>query len=162
MGDEYYMGLALQEAETALKEGNWPIGAVIVLDNNVISRSHNHSYTEDKLSHAEYIALKKVQDVLNENRRRAILYTTYEPCPMCFGAIMLSRIKRVVCGIDLDNSGAMYLKENAPLLFKQKFDVELVRGVLAKECSEVFLRSWQAKELLKKGLINLKELEELL
>ncbi len=55
---------------------------------------------------------------------------------MCFGAIILSRVKRVVCGIDLDNSGAMYLHNNLPLLFKQdKFKIEFTRGVLADQCA---------------------------
>ena len=153
------MKAALIEAETALKKGNWPIGCVIVLDDKIIARSHNNVYSsKDRLAHAEISALKQVQDILKENPGKAVLYTTYEPCPMCFGAAILSRVKRVVCGIDLDKSGAMYFRENLPVLFKQnKFAVEFTSGVLAKECHNVFMASELAKGLLKEGVLRRKQ-----
>ena len=74
---------------------------------------------------------------------------------MCFGGIILSGIKRVVCGIDLDNSGAMYLRNNLPLLFKQeRYEVELLTGVLADQCAEIFMKSRLAKTLNDKGLLR--------
>ena len=156
MNDEYYMREAVKEAETAAREGNWPIGCVIVLENKIIARARNLVYSaKDKLAHAEMLALRQAQDLLKENHGKATLYTTYEPCPICFGASILSRIKRVVCGIDLDKSGAMYFKENLPALFKQdKFAVEFANGVLADECHRVFIAGEPTKKLIKEGLLR--------
>jgi tRNA(adenine34) deaminase len=109
----------------------------------------------NKLAHAEMLGLQNSQEILLANKRQATLYTTYEPCPMCFGGIILSRIKRVVAGVDLDQSGAMYFRENLPLLFKQKkFCVDFFPGVLAEECSRVFMKSEMAREMEKNGLIK--------
>ncbi|MDD5340857.1 MAG: nucleoside deaminase [Patescibacteria group bacterium] len=156
MDDENFMEEALKEAKVALSEGNWPIGCVIVLDGKIISRAHNQVYSKkDKLAHAEMIALQQVKEILHENKGKAILYTTYEPCPMCFGASVLNRIKKVVCGIDLDNSGAMYFRDNLPLLFKQeKFSLEFKTGVLAKKCHEVFIQGEPTKKLIANDLIK--------
>lgn len=156
MNDEYFMGEALKEAKIAAKEGNWPIGYVIVLEDRIISHTRNQVYSsKDKLAHAEMLALRKVQGILQENSRKATLYTTYEPCPMCFGASILTKVKRVVCGIDLDKSGAMYFKDNLPLLFKQdKFAIEFASGVLAKECYDVFISGEPTKKLIKEGLLR--------
>ncbi len=154
MNDENFMKEALKEAEVALKESNWPIGCVIELDGKIIARAHNQVYTKkDKTAHAEIIAIKLVHDILFETKRKATLYSTYEPCPMCFGAIILNRIKRVVCGIDLDKSGTMFFKDNLPDLFKQdKFHVEFTTGVLADECYNVFIKGEPTKNLIKDGL----------
>jgi tRNA(adenine34) deaminase len=156
MDDEFYMRLALQEADIGLKQGNWPIGCVIELDSRIIARAHNQIYTlKDRLAHAEILALKQVQSELQDNRKKATLYTTYEPCPMCFGAAILSRVKRVVCGIDLDNSGAMYLRKNLPIMFKRdNFYVEFTSGVLADECAKIFMKSELAKNLNQEGLLR--------
>jgi tRNA(adenine34) deaminase len=156
MNHEYYMRFALEEAEISLKEGNWPIGCVIELNGEIIAKAHNQNYTlRDRLAHAEMRALMQVQQQLWDNPNQAALYTTYEPCLMCFGGIMVSRIKRVVSGIDLDNSGAMYLKDHLPLSFKQdKFNVDFISGVLAKECFRVFMASPLAKDLEEKGLLR--------
>ena len=147
---------AIKEAEVALKKGNWPIGCVIELGGEIVVRSHNLVYTSgDKTAHAEMIAIKQIQDILKDNKGQATLYTTYEPCPMCFGASILSRIKRVVSGIDLDKSGSMFFKEHLPLLFKQdKFHVDFVNGVLADECYQVFIKGEPTKKLIKDGLIR--------
>ena len=156
MNDAFYMWEALREAKVALKEGNWPIGCVIVLDDKIIASAHNQVYSlEDRLAHAEILALKKVQALLKKNTKKVTLYTTYEPCPMCFGASILSRITKVVSGIDLDQSGAMYFREHLPLLFKQdKFSVEFKTGVLADECYNVFAAGEPTKKLIKEGLLR--------
>lgn len=154
--DEDYMKEALKEAEISLEEGNIPIGCIIVRNNKIISRGHNQIYTlKDRLVHAELLSLKKVQRELYENKREATIYTTYEPCPMCLGAIMLSRIKRIVYGVDLDNSGAINLLENFPLLFQRdKWKLECTQGILAEECKNVFMKSWFAESMAKKGLLK--------
>ncbi len=156
MDDELYMREALKEAEQVREAGDWPIGCVIVLDGGIIARARNKVYsTKDKLAHAELLALKQAQDTLMKSQGKATLYTTYEPCPMCFGASILSRIGRVVCGIDLDQSGAMHFRDNLPLLFKQdKFAVDFTTGLLADECHEVFMAGKPTKKLLKEGLLR--------
>jgi len=156
MNDENFMQEALKEAAIALDQGNWPIGCVIVLDGKIVARAHNSVYsTNDRLAHAEMLALRSAQDLLNKKHGQATLYTTYEPCPMCFGASILSRIKKVVCGIDLDHSGAMYFRKNLPLLFKQeKFSIELTRGVLADECAKIFMAGKPTSKLIKEGLLR--------
>ncbi len=155
--DEDYMLESLKEAEIALKEGNIPIGCVIVRNNKIISRDHNQIYTlKDRLAHAEILALKKVQKELYDNKRQATIYTTYEPCPMCLGAIVLSRLKRVVYGVDLDNSGAINLLDNFPLLFQgKKWKPEYTAGVLADQCKDVFMKSWFAESMREKGLLKI-------
>jgi len=163
MNDEDYMRVALEEAEIALKEGNWPIGCVITLDNKIISRGHNQVYTlKDKTAHAEMMAISKVSQLLFDKDIKAELYTTYEPCPMCFGAIILNTMKRVVCGVDLDKSGALHIRDNMPPAFKSDYyQFDIIRGVLAKECYDVFMKSEQAQGLMKKGLIKDYKLREL-
>jgi len=156
MNDKYFMKEALEEAKIALRNKDWPIGCVIVLDGKIISRAHNSVYSKkDRLAHAEMLAIKRVQKILNKNHNKATLYTTYEPCPMCFGAIILSRIGRVVSGVDLDRSGAMHFRKNLPLLFKQdKFSVEFMSGILADDCHKVFVEGEPTKKLIKEGLIR--------
>lgn len=156
MDDTFYMKEALKEAVISLDKGDWPIGCVIVLNDEIIARAHNQVYsTDDKLAHAEMLALRQAQEILKNNNSKATLYTTYEPCPMCFGASILSRIKRVVCGVDLDNSGAMYFREKLPLLFKQdKFNVDFTTGILADECYNIFIKGQPSKKLLENGLIR--------
>jgi tRNA(Arg) A34 adenosine deaminase TadA len=103
-------------------------------------------------------ALQAANDILNEHPNEVTLYTTYEPCPMCFGACILGKMKKVVCGIDLDQSGAMYLREHLPLLFKQdKFYVEFERGLLADECAEVFLQGEPTKKLIRSGHVRVSD-----
>jgi len=154
--EEKFMKVAIEQAKLALKDGDWPIGCVIELGGEIIAKARNQVYSRrDKMAHAEMIALQTVSDILRDNQDKATLYTTYEPCPMCFGAIVLNRIKRVVAGIDLDDSGSMYFRDNLPKLFKQeKFKVDFVRGVCAQECRDVFIKGEPTKKLIKSGLIR--------
>src|SRR5680860_1123772 len=101
MTDENYMKQAILQARQASEKGNWPIGCVIVLDGKIIAAKHNLVYsTENRLAHAEVLALEEAKTEIFANPRQATLYTTFEPCPMCFGASLNSRLKRVVYGID--------------------------------------------------------------
>ncbi|MBU1976164.1 MAG: nucleoside deaminase [Nanoarchaeota archaeon] len=142
MDHEKYMKEALKEAEKAHKKGNWPIGCVIVLDDKIIARGHNEIYsTGNKLAHAEMIALNKIAKKIFDKRKEAILYTTYEPCPMCFGAIVMARLNTLVYGTCVDESGyANYMKNLPPLFKQQRFEVKVVSGVLAEECKQMFLK----------------------
>lgn len=80
MADEDYMGLALEEVEISLREGNWPIGCVIELNGNVIARAHNQIYTlRDRLAHAEMLALRQVQNELQANRKKLLFIQLMNP-----------------------------------------------------------------------------------
>lgn len=148
--DEQFMIEAVKEAEIAAAEGNWPMGCVLVLDNEIIARAHNTGYTDaNRMAHAELKALTEAQRLLEANRGKVILYTTYEPCPMCFGAIVINKIKRVVTGIDLDQSGSLRLQDYLPPFFAQrKFHFEITRGVLADECTAVYYKGRMIKKHL--------------
>ncbi len=98
MNDEYFMKAAIAEAETALAKNEFPVGCVIVYDNEIIakgSRLGSSDTIPDEINHAEIIALKNLrcQDI---DRTKASLYCTMEPCLMCFGAILLSGIGKIV------------------------------------------------------------------
>ncbi len=137
MNDEKYMQIALKEAEKAEKKGEVPIGAVIVHEDKVIATGYNHrETTQTTLSHAELIAIEKANKVLKSWRLEdCILYVTLEPCPMCAGAIVQSRIKRVVYGASDPKAGCAGTLMN--LLQEDMFNhqVEVTSGVLKEECS---------------------------
>lgn len=156
LDDNHFMSLAIQEAQKAADEGNWAMGCVIVLDGKVIAQAHNTGYTDkNRLAHAEIKALTDAKDILEEHRGEAILYTTYEPCPMCFGAIVLSKLKRVVTGIDLDQSGCLGLQDHLPAFFKQeKFEFEITRGVMAEECKAVYLKGKPVEKHKESGFLK--------
>src|SRR5581483_6587711 len=100
--DEYFMRLALREAERALEHEDVPIGAVIVRDGEVIGAGHNErELRADPTAHAELIALREAARRLGTWRiLDAVMYVTLEPCAMCAGAIVLARVPRVVFGAD--------------------------------------------------------------
>ncbi len=106
--DEFYMRLALREAERALEHGDVPIGAVLVRDGEVIAMAHNErELRQDPTAHAEIIALREAAVALGSWRvLDSALYVTLEPCAMCAGAIVLARVPRVVFGAPDPKAGA--------------------------------------------------------
>ncbi|HWF75234.1 MAG TPA: tRNA adenosine(34) deaminase TadA [Solirubrobacteraceae bacterium] len=106
--DEYFMRLALREAERALEHDDVPIGTVIVHEGEVIATAHNERELRgDPTAHAEMIALREAARTLGSWRiLDAILYVTLEPCAMCAGAIVLARVPRVVYGAADPKAGA--------------------------------------------------------
>ena len=137
--DELYMREALKEAQLALKKDEVPIGAVIVYKGKIIARGHNLRETKnDALGHAEIIAIKKANKKLKSWRLvDCTLYVTVEPCSMCAGAILQSRIERVVYGTEDYKGGALGSSFN---LFEQKninHIPEIERNVLKEECSQI-------------------------
>jgi tRNA(adenine34) deaminase len=106
--DEYFMRLALREAERALEHDDVPIGAVVVQDGEVIGVGHNErELRADPTAHAELIALREAAQHLGTWRvLEAVLYVTLEPCAMCAGAIVLARVPRVVFGASDPKAGA--------------------------------------------------------
>ena len=125
--DEFYMGKALAEAKTAYAVGEIPIGAVIVYEKKVVARAYNLP---------ELLAIEKACRALNRWRLTGCtLYVTVEPCPMCAGAIVNSRLDRVVYGCDDPKAGAVrslfQLVDNNRLNHR----TEVTAGVRAEECA---------------------------
>jgi tRNA(adenine34) deaminase len=106
--DEYFMRLALREAERALEHDDVPVGAVIVKDGEVIGAGHNErELRNDPTAHAETLALRQASQALGSWRvLDSVMYVTLEPCAMCAGAIVLSRIPRVVFATTDPKAGA--------------------------------------------------------
>ena len=137
--DTYFMKLAYSEAVKARKLGEVPVGAIVVKDNKVISSGFNlREEAKDPTAHAEMIAIKKASKRLNSWRlTECTLYVTLEPCAMCAGAIVNSRIKRVVIGTADRRMGACGSTVN--LLQNESFNhrVDVKWNVLKEECSHI-------------------------
>ncbi|MCX7831466.1 MAG: tRNA adenosine(34) deaminase TadA [Actinobacteria bacterium] len=138
--DEKYMREALKEAEKAAKKGEVPIGAVIVKEGKVIGRGHNLRETKnDPTAHAEIIAIRQAAKKLKNWRLSGCtLYVTVEPCPMCAGAIVLSRIERVVYGAEDNKAGAV--KSLYSLLSDERLNhrvSEIISGVEKERSTEI-------------------------
>ncbi|MCX2829758.1 tRNA adenosine(34) deaminase TadA [Bacillus pseudomycoides] len=134
--DIYFMQLAIEEAKKAEEIQEVPIGAVIVLGGEVISIAHNLRETEQRsIAHAELLAIDEACKKLGTWRlENATLYVTLEPCPMCAGGIVLSRVKRVVYGASDPKGGCAGTLMN--LLTDERFNhqCEVVSGVMEEEC----------------------------
>ena len=137
--DEKYMYMAIMEAKKAREIGEVPIGAVIVFENEIIATGYNvRETTQSTLAHAELAAIKEANKKIGSWRLEdCTLYVTLEPCPMCAGAIIQSRIKRVVYGARDPKAGCAGTLMN--LLDENKFNhqAELTTGVLEDECSSL-------------------------
>ena len=137
--DDYFMRLALREAELALEHDDVPIGAVVVRDGELLAAAHNErELRQDPTAHGEVIALREASRAAGSWRvLDAVLYVTLEPCAMCAGAIVLARIARVVfaasdpkagaCGSVLDVTGEPRLNHRP----------EVAGGLLAGEAAEL-------------------------
>lgn len=137
--DIIFMKAALEEAEKAAEKLEVPIGAVLVLNGEIIARAHNLRETEQSaVAHAELMVIEEACRKLGTWRlEEATLYVTLEPCPMCSGAIILSRVKRVVFGAADPKGGCAGTFMN--LLTDERFNhqSEVTAGVLAEECGEI-------------------------
>jgi len=153
--DEFYMKEAINEARKAEEKGEVPIGAVLVLDGEIIARAHNLRETEQRsVAHAEMLVIEEACRKLGTWRlERAVLYVTLEPCPMCAGAAVLSRIDKVVFGASDPKGGCAGTLMN--LLQEERFNhqAEVVSGVMEKECGRMlsdFFRKLRAKKKAEK------------
>jgi len=139
LNDEHFMRLALEEAKKAAEINEVPIGAVVVLDNEVVASAYNlRETTQNATTHAEILAIQEACNRVGSWRlENAVLYVTLEPCPMCSGAIILSRMKRVVFGAYDPKAGCVGSLMN--LLDDKRFNhqCEVTSGVLAEECGEM-------------------------
>lgn len=142
--DEYYMSLAIKEAKKAFAKGEVPVGCVIVYDNEVIAKSHNTRHkNKSAIDHAEIIAIKKANKKLSAwMLDKAVMYVTLEPCLMCAGAIMQSRIKKVVFAASepkFGSLGSVIDISNPNYKFNHK--LEVVKSIKEEE-SRVLLKSF--------------------
>ena len=144
---ERYMLEALKEAELAAQEDEVPIGCVVVKDDIVISRAHNQrDKSHNPLGHAETLAIKKASEILNDWQLvDCELYVTIEPCIMCAGAIIQSRIKKVVYGAPDLKGGAFGGSINVMNANNINHHPEIISGVLEKECAQIIKDYFKSK-----------------
>lgn len=154
--DEYYMAEAIKQAEIARSYDEVPIGCVIVKDGKIIARAHNQREGKQKATaHAEILAIEKANKKMGVWRLDGcILYVTLEPCPMCAGAILLSRIAHVVYGAKDQKGGCvetcMKMYETAGFNHYPK----TTGGVLEEECASLLQQFFQEKRRRKKRKEN--------
>lgn len=131
--DEYFMKLALQEAEYALEKDEVPVGCIVVFDNRIIARAHNLTETlNDVTAHAEMQGITSAANFLGgKYLQNCTLYVTLEPCVMCAGALSWSQISKVVIGARDEHRGFI----NKDLSLHPK--TEIVTGVMENECSAI-------------------------
>ena len=145
--DEKFMLQALKEAEKSAALDEVPVGAVIVKDNKIIARGHNlREKTHDPTSHAEIVAVRKACKKLNSWRLEGCsIYVTIEPCAMCAGTLLWSRIERIVFGANDPKGGAL---GSSFELFRVKninHHPEITKGVLGDRCGSLISNFFKKK-----------------
>ena len=132
------MALALEEAMLAGTAGDVPVGAVLVLGDQVIGRGRNRRRSlGDPTAHAEIEALREASRHVGNWRVEGTLYVTQEPCPMCAGAIVNARVARLVYGCPSPKSGAIDTLFQLATDPRLNHRVEVERGVMARECGDI-------------------------
>jgi tRNA(adenine34) deaminase len=150
-----YMRMALREAERAAEAGEVPCGAIIVKDGAIIGKAHNQTeLLKDPTAHAEILAITQAAAALENWRLTdAVMYVTKEPCPMCAGAIVLARLKKVVWAVDDPKRGGARSKfeilDHADLNHR----VEIQTGVLEDECKSLLQGFFRERRTEKKQLL---------
>ena len=145
--DERYMLEALKEAEAAAEKGEVPVGAVVVKDGRLIARAHNMiESAKSSSAHAEMLALAEAERKLDAKwLSGATLYVTLEPCSMCAGAMVLARIDRLVIGAADPKTGACGSVFNIAESDALNHRIDITRGVLGNECSEILKSFFKAR-----------------
>ena len=154
--DEKYMKKAIEQAKKALLLNEVPIGCVIVYEGKIVGRGYNRRKTDkNTLSHAELTAIKKASKKLGDWRLEGCtMYVTLEPCQMCAGAIVQSRLDKVVIATMSPKSGCAGSIINLLQMEEFNHQVEIERGVLEEECSRLlsdFFLDLRKKLKVKKG-----------
>ena len=154
--EEKYMREAIKQAQKAYIIGEVPIGCVIVCGDVIIARGYNRRITDkNTLSHAELNAIKKASKKLNDWRLdNCEMFITLEPCQMCSGAIVQSRIKKVYIGSMNPKAGCAGSILNLLQVPQFNHQVEIETGILAEQCSQMlkqFFKELREKEKEKKG-----------
>jgi len=157
--DEKYMKQALTQARKAYDLGEVPIGCVIVYDGRVIGRGYNRRNTDkNTLNHAEITAIRKASKVMGDWRLEGCtMYVTLEPCQMCAGAVVQSRMDHVVIGCMSPKSGCAGSVLNLLQMEEFNHQVEITKGVLEEECSALlseFFVHLRERNALEKAMRN--------
>ncbi len=139
--DEYFMKKALQEAEIAFEKGEVPVGALIVVDNKIIARTHNLTeLLHDVTAHAEMQAITSAANYIGgKYLKNCTLYVTLEPCQMCAGALYWSQISKIVFGARDEQRG--FITFGTQLHPK----TQVISGVLSQEASDLMVRFFALK-----------------
>ena len=160
--EERYMKAAIAQAKKAWKLGETPIGCVIVYEDKIIARGYNRRNTEhNTLSHAELNAIKKASKYIGDWRLEGCtMYVTLEPCPMCAGALVQSRIDKVVIGAMNPKAGCAGSVIN--LLNMEGFNhrVEVETGILGDECGKMMSDFFRELREMKQTGANKSKLSE--
>lgn len=137
--DVHFMEMALEEARQAAREGEIPVGAVLVREGRVVARNHNRREQDrDATAHAEVLVLREACRQLGRWRLSdTALYVTLEPCPMCAGAIWNARVGRLVYGAWDSAAGACGSQFNLPAHPSLNFRTQVTAGVMEEECREI-------------------------
>lgn len=154
--DESFMSAALEQAKIAAEKMEVPIGAVVVFNHKIIGKGYNQrELDENALAHAEMIAISNACKKIGYWRLiDCDLYVTIEPCPMCAGALINSRIRRVIFGAKDPKAGAIVSLEQ--ILANEKFNhhVESTGGVLEADCQQIIRDFFRAIRMRKKNEKN--------
>ena len=139
MNDDQAMYLALEEARAAIKHEDVPVGALVIVEGEVVSSRHNErQLTGDPTAHAEILALRDAAALLGTwHLDSATLVSTLEPCPMCAGAAVNARIEYVIFGAHDPKAGATETLYNLLADPRLNHQAQITSGVLADECGEI-------------------------
>lgn len=150
---DFWMRMAFQEAQKGYRLGEVPVGAVIVLEGQIIGRGFNQTEKlKDPTAHAEILAITSACEAVGDWRLdNAILYCTLEPCSMCAGAAVLARIERIVFGASDPKFGACGSIFNIPVDPRLNHRIDLLGGVLADEVADMMKTFFREIRHLKGG-----------
>ncbi len=164
--DKEFMKLALAEAKLAFEDGNVPIGAVLVIDGNIVDKKHNTKadHKNSWFFHAELNIIKENSKMIRENykknRSKIELFTTLEPCLMCLGAIILHRISRVVYACPDPFAGAINLDPKSLTAWYERKWPEIESGLFEEESYKLMIDFMQGKDNWKEVLSEFKKIKK--
>lgn len=144
-----YMRYALNLAKTAYHENEIPVGALVVRENQIVGKGYNQTeMLNDPTAHAEMIAISSACSTLDSKYLvDCTLYVTLEPCPMCAGALVWSKIDRIVFGAMDPKSGACGTLFNIASSKKLNSSAEIIQGIMESECSELLKKFFKERRL---------------
>lgn len=137
--DNKYMKIALKEAQKAFDKGEVPVGAVVVMNGTVIAKAHNlKTSARQATHHAEILAIQKASKKINDWRLdQCEMYVTLEPCPMCAGALIQARIKRIIFGAYDPKGGSIVSCQRMYDVKGYNHYPEVSEGIMKEECSSL-------------------------
>lgn len=145
-----FMQMAIDQAKLSLKKNDYPVGAVLIIDNSYIDKARNKICSKNNwIDHAEQLLIKKNSKIIQKSIRQnstVEIYTTLEPCLMCLGTINMNRISKIIYACPDPESGATHIKpENLTTWYKENWP-KIKRGPLAKESFDLLIRFFNNKK----------------